>query len=263
MTVDRDRGEQSGDPGVARVEALLRAAASDAAWPVTPELRGPVLRAISARRGAPSAPARGGSRMRLVRALGGAVLGLLVLAGVAAALGYRLPGLDILFTDRRPPPGAGLDLGVPIPLDEARRLGRPVLLLPGELAEPEAAFVLGTGGRRILTVAWRAPAGTPSLPGTDLALTLMAVPGDTDEALLSKILGPGTTIELVDVAGSRGWWIAGAPHEILLRRPDGTVGALPPALAGDTLVFARNGTVYRLESALGRDRTLAIAGSLR
>ena len=34
-------------------------------------------------------------------------------------------------------------------------------------------------------------------------------------------------------------------------------------LAGDVLVFERDGTVYRLESALGRDATLAIAETLR
>jgi hypothetical protein len=46
-------------------------------------------------------------------------------------------------------------------------------------------------------------------------------------------------------------------------RPDGTAGILTSRLAGDTLVFARDGTLYRLESALGRDPTLEIAASLR
>jgi hypothetical protein len=46
-------------------------------------------------------------------------------------------------------------------------------------------------------------------------------------------------------------------------RPDGTAGVLSAALAGDTLVFTRDGTLYRLESALGRDATLAIAASMR
>ena len=63
--------------------------------------------------------------------------------------------------------------------------------------------------------------------------------------------------------GARGWWIAGAPHEILVLRPDATVGVLRAAIAGDTLVFARDGTLYRLESSLGRDATLEVARSLR
>ena len=63
----------------------------------------------------------------------------------------------------------------------------------------------------------------------------------------------------------RGSWLAdpGAPHEIFIARPDGDVDMVTSALAGDTLVFARDGTLYRLESALGRDATIAIAESLR
>jgi hypothetical protein len=34
------------------------------------------------------------------------------------------------------------------------------------------------------------------------------------------------------------------------------------ALAGDTLLFARDGTLYRLVSALGMDATLDIARSM-
>ena len=65
------------------------------------------------------------------------------------------------------------------------------------------------------------------------------------------------------MGGDRGWWIAGAPHDLLVLRSDGTAGVLTSRLAGDTLVFARDGTLYRLESALGRDATLEIAASLR
>ncbi len=114
-----------------------------------------------------------------------------------------------------------------------------------------------------MTVAWRAAPGRARLPGTDLSLTLMAVPGDTEEDLVIKMIGPGTRVEPLTVGGAPGWWIDGAPHEIFVKRPDGDVGVVPSAIAWNTLVFARGGTVYRLESALGRDATLAIAESLR
>lgn len=242
-----------------RTEALLRDAAAAAAWPVTPDLRAGVLARIAAR---PVPSSR--SRFRpAARALVLALLALVVLAGVAGALGYRLPGLDLLFVERLPPAGTGLDLGSPVPLGEASAIDRPRVLVPGDLREPDAAWVLGTGDQRIVTLAWRAAAGQPALAGSDLALTVMAVPGDTEAGLIQKLLGQGTTIEAVTVNGDHGWWIAGAPHEILVKRPDGTVGVLRAALAGDTLVFARDGTLYRLESTLGRDATLAVAGSLR
>jgi hypothetical protein len=114
-----------------------------------------------------------------------------------------------------------------------------------------------------VTLAWRAEPGQPTLEDSDLALTLMAVAGTTDERFIKKALGTGTTVEPVNVGGDRGWWISGLRHAITFLRPDGEGGVLTSALAGDTLVFARDGTLYRLESALGRDATIAIAESLR
>ena len=81
-------------------------------------------------------------------------------------------------------------------------------------------------------------------------------------AFLVKALGPGTTVDPVSVDGDRGWWISGDTHELRFLRPDGEAGQLPTRLAGDTLVFSRDGTLYRFETALGRDATLAIAESL-
>ncbi len=248
-----------------RLEALLRSAAEDdAAWPPTPDLRGVVIARI-AEVAAPGGTERpvARPRIRLVRALLVALLALLVLAGVATALGFRLPGLDIVFVERLPPAGTGLDLGSPVTLDEARDGEPPRILVPAALPEPATAFVLGTGERRIVTLAWRATPGEPVLPGTDLSVAVTAVAGRTDQTFLTKLLGPGTTIEPVAVGDDRGWWIAGAPHDLLVKRPGGAVDLIASRLAGDTLVFARGGTLYRIESALGRDATVVLAASLR
>lgn len=251
--------------GEQRLEALLRsAAADDAAWPPTPDLRGAVLARVSALQpDGPVALPRPRPRLRLVPAVAVALVALLVLAGIAAALGLGLPGVSIERVDRLPPAGTGLDLGSPVPLAEARNEEPPRVLVPAALPEPATAFVAGIGDRRVVTLAWRASPGEPVLAGTDLRLAIMAVPGRTDEGFLSKLLGPRTTIEPVSVGGDRGWWIAGAPHEVLVLRPDGTADIMATRLAGDTLLFARDGTLYRLESTLGRDGTLVIAASMR
>lgn len=256
------------------VEAALRAAATTAHWPATPDLHARVMARIEAGAAAtrPAAIERRPGR-RLVPALVLALVALLVLAGIAGALGFRLPGLDIVVVEQLPsaasgqgspvpPAGAGLDLGSPVPLAEARAIDGPRVLLPAGLPEPDVAYVLGSGLRRIVTLAWRAEPGQPTIPGSDLALSLMAVPGGINDSLLKKVVGRATSLEAVDVGGDRGWWISGAPHEIFVARPDGDVDMVTSALAGDTLVFARDGTLYRLESALGRDATIALAQSL-
>ncbi len=251
-----------------RIEVLLRSAAATASWPPTPDLRPGVLARIAEGPAGdtvsrPSHPSRAPRRVVLVRGVLAAILALVVLAGVATALGYRLPGLDILFVERLAPAGTGFELGTAIPLAEVRDGEPPRVLVPAALPVPESAFVLGAGARRIVTLAWRAAAGEPAIPGTDLAMAITAVPGRTDEGFLTKMLGPASTIRAVDVAGDRGWWISGAPHDLLVARPDGTVGMVKSRLAGDTLVFVRDGTLYRLESGLGLDRTLEVAESLR
>ena len=117
--------------GEQRLEALLRSAASDdAAWPATPDLRAGVMARIEATQpaGASAGPAPAGrpmageaarsrpaagpepvgrpvageptrarprSRLRIGTALAFALVALLVLAGIAAALGLGLPGVTI------------------------------------------------------------------------------------------------------------------------------------------------------------------------
>ena len=131
-----------------------------------------------------------------------ALLALLAVAGVAAGLGFRLPGFDIVFVERLPsaaavpgsiaptgsgsavaPPTAGAqrNLGSPIPVSDALALDRPRVLVPASMPTPDAAYVIGAGDRRIVTLAWRAEPGQARLPSSDLALTVMAVPGDVDD----------------------------------------------------------------------------------
>jgi hypothetical protein len=265
-------------PGADPVEARLRAAAAAATWPptpdlrervlagiaaATPDLRAPVVARIDGTRPLDIEPPRPWRRRGpVLRALAVAVAAVLLLAGVATALGYRLPGLDIVFVPSLPPAGGGLDLGSPVPLADAQSGGGP-LRLPAALPAPATAWVAGSGAQRIVTVAWRADPGRPTLDDSDLSLLLMEVPGRAEGAYLTKALGPGTTIEPVTVGGDQGWWIAGPAHELLFQQPDGNVGVLDARLAGDTLVFSRDGTLYRFESALGKDATVAIAESLR
>ncbi len=238
------------------MEMLLRAAATTATWPETPDLRARVMSRVADPAGGAaveprSGPLRRPSARRAVAVVALALVAALALAGVAGALGFRLPGVEILPVTSLPPAGAALDLGSPVPLDEARALGQPRVLTPAAMPAPDVAYVLGAGDHRIVTLAWRAADGAPALVGSDLAMTVMAIPGLLDETIVTKLVGRGTTVEPVAVDGGRGWWISGAPHELMVVRPDGSVGVAYASLVGDTLVFERDGTVYRLTSTLG------------
>jgi hypothetical protein len=248
----------------------LDAAAGAAAWPATPDLRSAVVARITGA-DAPAAPdlregvlgrIRARPGRRTLRPLLLAVALLLALTGLAAGLGFRLPGVDIERVAVTPSAGAGVYLGSPISLADALAATEPRVRVPASMPVPDGAWTQEAAGEPIVTLGWRAAEGQPAIPGSDLVLTLMAVPGSADERLLHKVAGPGTRIDPVDVNGDPGWWLSGAPHELMVLRPDGDIAVVRSALAGDTLLFARDGTLYRLESALGKDATLEIARSM-
>jgi hypothetical protein len=79
------------------------------------------------------------------------------------------------------------------------------------------------------------------------------------------MVGPNTKIETVTVAGSPGVWLEGAPHAVFLQpSPDGSQPVVDNIrLAGNTLLWYRDGVTYRLEAKVGKERALQIAGTVR
>ena len=68
----------------------------------------------------------------------------------------------------------------------------------------------------------------------------------------------------MSVAGARGWWLHGAPHLFLRRTGTGEQSSpvVPTRLAGDTLLWERDGLTYRLEGSAGLERAIEIAASI-
>jgi hypothetical protein len=98
--------------------------------------------------------------------------------------------------------------------------------------------------------------------GQRTAVLITESRGRIDEGFLQKTLGPNARITPVDVAGSRGFWITGEKHELIVLDARGEPRSETLRQVGDVLVFVREGTLIRIESGLGLDRTLAIANAL-
>jgi hypothetical protein len=93
-----------------------------------------------------------------------------------------------------------------------------------------------------------------------VGLLLMAIPGDLDPALVSKVVVESrAALEPVRVRGRDGFWISGAPHLLRYLDPAGEDAAVTSRLVGDALVWDEGGTVYRIETNLGRDRAIGFA----
>jgi hypothetical protein len=270
-----------------RLELDLADLARAVDWPRTPDVAAAVrARLVSGGGSATERRVPWLAFPRLTRPVLIAIVLLALVAAVAAAVAFGLPGLRISFTsdplptpnvpaasaasatataEATTPPGADLSLGTPMTLERAReRADFPILLpaVPGRPA-PDAAYLEILRGARLVTLVWRAGPDLPPLrAGSDVGLLITQFRATLDDDLLEKVIRAGTTVEVVRVGEHGGYWIAGADHVVWFRRPDGDVVENPIRLVGDTLALEVEGGIVRIEARGGRDATLALAATL-
>jgi len=117
-------------------------------------------------------------------------------------------------------------------------------------------------GRRV-TLAYAPRPGLPRAPETHAGMLITEFRGEQPREFLQKTLGPGTTARPVTVNGDPGVWIAGKPHEVLYRDPDGQVESDSLRLATNTLLWRNGDVLVRIEAKLPLARALRVARSMR
>lgn len=228
-----------------------------------------------------------------------ALAAVLLIGGIAAAIGFGLPGLRIIILGPTPSPSANvvgpslspaaspasptptpvptppslesLDLGDPVDPSAAQAaVGYPVKLptLP-ELGQPLAVYARGTAPGARLSAIYAAnpgfPAGSnpPIVTGQQVAIIVMEFPGVLDESFFKKILEPGTTIQTQTVNGHNGFWIAGEPHELIYVEPNGDATDDAIRIVGNVLAWNDGDLTFRIEGARDLASALRIAESIR
>jgi hypothetical protein len=217
------------------------------------------------------------------RALVLAVIALLGLAIVAGAAGLGLPGLRFIFGEppasavpsaAAPPstgsgaalppiPGMRLNLGRQATLEEVEALtGEPARLpTDARLGPPDSVWIdPGKGGQ--VAYVWAAGDELPTTSERGVGLVLMRFPGVTDDEFYQKVIGSGTKLSMVDVDGDDGWWISGDMHFFFYERPGTGYVDDGRRWVGDALIWNDGDATYRIESALGKDATIALAESI-
>ena len=86
--------------------------------------------------------------------------------------------------------------------------------------------------------------------------------GDVDTELIQKVVGPDARTEFVTVDGTDAIWIEGGPHTVVVADENGEYVEERTRLAGNTLLWERDGLTLRLESGLSRDEAIQLAESL-
>jgi hypothetical protein len=228
-----------------------------------------------------TAAPRPGRRLRLpaFRALAIAAAVLLVGAGgvLAASPGARDAVLDWLglrgATIRRvetlpsvprTSPRAPLELGRRVSLAEARtRAGfRP--LVARALGTPDRVHVdeIAPEVRQVALV-YRPRGDLPADEQTGVGLLLTEMQAALDETLIEKLAGPGTRIRRVRVGTGPAVVLFGAPHLFHYIDPQGRVYEEDFRLAGNTLLWEREGLLLRIEADLPPAELLRVARSVR
>jgi hypothetical protein len=207
-----------------------------------------------------------------------ALLALAILAAIAGAAGLGLPGLRISLGPApvSPPPslapspsrspaslaGAGMHLGEQVELaDLDARAGFPVRW-PADpaIGPPDSAWIDSDLGGQV-TLVWASRPGLPDTFQPGVGLVMSAFRGSVENGFLNKAVDSGTTVQLVKVGGERAFWLSGGPHFFFYTAANGQVFD-PRRWVGDALLWAEGPVTLRLESALGRERTIELAESV-
>ena len=212
---------------------------------------------------------------RLVLAVVAACLALITALGLfapvrdAAATMLRLVGVDIQRAEQgaRPPapsPPAPSDLGVRISVDAVSMAAGFDVPTPHTLAlgGPDEAYLTDGGTYEIVTLVWRERAAVPVAPASSASVLLSVFHGaPPDREYLEKILYEGAHAHRVSVNGDPGVFVTG-PQAVVYAGRDFEMREAPSRLSANSLIWQRSGLTLRLESALGEDASVALAGTV-
>lgn len=199
----------------------------------------------------------GAAPRRSLRPLAVALVAIVLAAAVAVALSpsarssflelFHLRGATVERLEKLPvlPVTGTLDLGERVGLAEAERRAGPLVRL--DLRDPDEVWIR----RGAVTMVYGAP--------HEIKLLFSQFPGSIEESFVKKVIGSGTRIDQVLVGSSRGLWLEGNPHFFVYRDPGGSIRSGRAYLAGNTLLWERDGRLLRLEGALTKGQALELA----
>lgn len=222
-----------------------------------------------------------GGRRVARRSLLIAIVALLAIVVAAAAIGLGVPGIRIELRPLATPTPAQMtsapapssstavaspspitlgtppdaELGPTVSLDQARGGTGFGLLVPAAAGFGDPTEVHMTGSAPFTRVALLYPDRT----------TLTEFLGVIQPDAFQKVVGPGTTVEPIRIGAADGYWITGAPHDLVLSYldPDGVSRFREVTVTGNVLIWQVGAVTIRLETPLGRDAAIAVATSLR
>ncbi|MEY2581924.1 MAG: hypothetical protein QOE09_1773 [Ilumatobacteraceae bacterium] len=231
---------------------------------------------------APESPVRRASRPvpRLVGALVALVIAVVVVLpgprhAVARWLGFdsvRIePGVTVpttaapttvVISTAVPPTNPSLKLGPALSIDAAMsQTGLPDPT-PQLLGKPQSLHVVTPPSTGQILLVYAPSDLVPQSSVTGVGALVSVMPAHIDQGFFRKLLGSEASVRPIDFDGARGFWIEGSPHQLLFDVGDGQVLPDTLRLATNTLLWERDGHVYRLEADITLETAVRIATSV-
>ncbi|HET6918066.1 MAG TPA: hypothetical protein VFI46_01235 [Jiangellaceae bacterium] len=176
--------------------------------------------------------------------------------------GVRVRTLPTAAPSPRTTLDADLDLGEPVTLDQAREQVSFPVSVPSDpdLGAPDAVYVRNERGLESVSLVYRPRPGFPAGADAQVGLLVSEYSG-TARPYFEKLINSGVSMTRVTVAARWPGLYFDAPHEILVRSPDGIVHADRPRLVAPTLLWVQGDVTYRMEGNVDLERALAVAST--
>jgi len=198
------------DPTVnARAETALRDLAGAIDWPDPVDLTSRLSLERLVRR-------TGGPRIAwLAASVVAVVLAILIIptARQAVANLLEVAGIRFEFNDGPDLPApTNLTPGVEVDMEEAARSVDFPILVPTVLPPPTVIHLVQWELGNQVFLSWAASDELPEVGASGIGLLVAEFRADLNEEFFRKIVAGGTTVDRVEVAGVRAYWLAGAPQ---------------------------------------------------
>jgi hypothetical protein len=163
------------------------------------------------------------------------------------------------------PLGKRLGLGSATTLQSAQAHIAWHILIPTSLGKPDEVYLQPPPVGPALGEVTLVYASRPNIPvsgQTGVSVLITEARGAIDKNFFGKMIGPGTTLEELTVAGHPAYWVSGQPHTFFFIDAAGGFRNETMRLATNTLILDEAGTIVRIEGDLTMDQALQIAASL-
>ena len=129
---------------------------------------------------------------------------------------------------------------------------------PPLLGEPLSVHVVQPPDSGQIVVVYGPSDLLPQSSVTGVGALVSVIPAQLGEGQFAKTLGSTSTVTAVEVDGADGFWIEGEPHQLFFES-NGQILPDTLRLATNTLLWQRDGIVYRLEADIPLATAVRIA----